>query len=233
MATASLGDLVLATKAEAGHALSASQGLNALDTIKHIIKRTEYELWTAFTWPELIKRWDIQVVPGMTEYLYPAELQFDQIRQAFWAPRNAVTWSPVEYGIPEDGHLPYEVAPVTGAAVQFWETKAGNPPLIRVWPQPSRDGYFRIKGMTPLNTMCDDCDHCTLDPVAITLFAATELLQRAKSADAPSKEQKAQRHLTKLLGNKVSAKNKVSTFGAQRSTEFNSGFRPGQLYVPR
>ena len=35
----------------------------------------------------------------------------------------------------------------------------------------------------------------------------------AKPEDAATKMQKAQRHITKVLGNKINAKNKVSTLG--------------------
>lgn len=232
MSVKSLGQLVIDLRAEAGHALTASQGLNAVETLKHIIRRTEEELWTAFQWPQLAKRWDIQIIPGMTEYLYPAELQFEQIRAAYWVQRNSRVWMPVEYGIPEDALLPYDTPAITGTAVQFWETVASDPPLIRIWPQPVNDGYMRIKGMAPLKTMCDDCDHCTLDATVIILFAAEELLTRAKSADAQAKGQKAQRHLRMLLGNQTSAKMKISTMGATRHSMPNHGMRPYFDYIP-
>ena len=37
--------------------------------------------------------------------------------------------------------------------------------------------------------------------------------EATKAEDAANKVQKAQRHLTKLLGNQVSAKNKISVYG--------------------
>lgn len=216
MAVTTLSNLISAVRAEAGHALTVSQGKNAEDTIAHLIRRTEYELWTAFDWPQLTVRWDIAVEPGMVEYLYPAQLQFDQIREAFFALKNSQRWLPVEYGIPEEALAPYNKSSVSGPTIQIWENIAGDPDKIRIWPTPTQEGFLRLKGMKQLNQMCELTDCCTLDPTLLSLFVSAELLARAKAEDAANKLQKAQRHLQKLLANKISAKNKVSVMGGAR-----------------
>lgn len=230
MATATLSRLVNLVRAEAGHALSASQGLNALDTIKHLIRRTEEELWTAFYWPTLTVRWDVSVQVDQFEYLYPAELQFDQIRQIFWAPVGGKYWTPLEFGIKEEMISPYGGSIEKGPTLLHWDVGTSED-RIRVWPTPAQTGFIRIKGMKPLNPMCEDDDCCTLDPTLISLFVSAELLSRAKAADAGDKMQKAQRHLQKLLGNKVGAKVKVSTFGVDRMPGVRT-LRPGIDYIP-
>jgi hypothetical protein len=232
MAVKTLGELVTDVRAEAGHALTASQGLNAVETLKHILRRTQEELWVAFQWPQLQIRADLQIVAGQTEYAYPAELQFEQIRAVYYAQPKSHTWLPVQYGIPEDAILPEGIAAQKGTTIEFWETTAHEPPRIRIWPEPVNPGYMRLKGMKPLKEMVDTDDYCTLDATAITLFAAEELLIRAKAADAQAKGDKAQRHLKRLLGNQTSAKMKITTFGAQRSDQYNHGLRPGLDYIP-
>jgi hypothetical protein len=212
MTTVTLGTLVKMVRAEAGHALTPSQGLNTVDTLKHLIKRTEEELWTAFQWPTLTVRWDTSVQVGQTEYMYPAELQFDQIREVLWTPDDGQRWSVVEFGIPEEAHQVYGTTAAHGTTIKYWETQTEE--FLRIWPVPTQKGFIRLKGMKPLNSMCSDDDCCTLDATIITLFVAAELLTRAKADDAKDKLQKAQRHLQKTLANKVSAKHKVSTFGA-------------------
>jgi hypothetical protein len=206
-------------RAEAGHSLAVAQGVNTVDTLKYILRRTQEELWTAFIWPEMTLRDDRALTPGTFLYDYSVNLQFDAIREAYSAPASATgKWTPVAYGISEE-----KIVPVTGVnseqsdPVLCWEA-AGAPGAaaakFRIWPTPKTATYLRFKGNRELNAFVADADKCTLDATCIILFAASELLARSKAEDAANKLQKAQRHLTKLLGNQVSAKNKVSTFGA-------------------
>jgi translation initiation factor 2B subunit (eIF-2B alpha/beta/delta family) len=238
MPVATLATLVTAVRAEAGHALTPSQGLNTLETLKHIIRRTEYELWTAISWPTLVTRWDLKILPGQVEYQYPADMQYEQIRHVYWAQETSTQWHPVEFGIPEDAIMQYgEASKVqTGCTIQVWDTyynTDAQEERLRVWPTPTVEGTLRLKGQRALNCLVDDADCCTLDPTLITLFASAELLQRSKAEDAQGKMQKAQRHLTKLLANRVSNKQKISTFGSSRGAR--SAFhrlRPGIEYIP-
>jgi hypothetical protein len=229
MATKTLSQLVTDVRAEAGHALAAYQGLNALESLKHEIRRTQEELWTAFQWPTLKMRVDIPLHDGQYLYAYPTDMQFDQIRKVYYAPENGTAFYEVQYGIPETCILPGGDNSTRGVHAQFWED--GNPDSVfRIWPTPSNHGTIRLTGMRPLAPLVDDDDRCTLDATCITLFAAKELLLRAKASDAESKAQKAQRHLLKLLADKVSAKNKVSLFGAGRP--YDRGPRPYIDYIP-
>lgn len=210
MATETLSALVREVRAEAGHALSVSQGLNTVETLKHLIRRTEKELWVSFDWPTLVIRRDIDVAVNQVLYSYPSDMAFDQIRHVYWGSKTNTSWHEVEYGIPEDGIV---LDGTTGTTIQFWDTYDG---MIRFWPIPSMEGVVRLKGMKPLNALVNDDDYCTLDPTLLTLLVSAELLTRAKAEDAQAKTQKAQRHLQKLLANKTSRKAKVSTFGASR-----------------
>lgn len=227
MAVATLSNLVTAVRAEAGHALTATQGLNGVETLKYIIQRTEYELWTAFQWPTLEIMEDIPAQVGQFEYAYPTDMGFDQIRQVLWAAEHSSSWATVDHGIPHECIAPGGGNSTTGPSAHYWKTEGDT--HFRIWPTPSAKGFIRLVGMTPLTPLVDDDDYCTLDPTLITLFVAAELLTRAKAMDAQAKDQKAQRHLKELLGNKISAKNKVSTMGATRRP--TQGLRFGIDYV--
>lgn len=234
MTTATLSELVRDVRAEAGHALTVSQGLNTIDTIKHLIRRTEKELWTAFDWPQLVLRSDIIAQSGQVNYAYPVDIGFDQIRHVYWEPQNGSHWSEIEFGIPEDG-IPTSGSSSgpTGSALQFWDTyisSSTSTPMMRFWPTPSQGGTIRVKGLKHLNPLIDDSDFCTLDPTLITLLVSSELLTRSKAEDAQAKTQKAQRHLQKLLANKISKKQKVTTFGANRG--FSKRLTPYIDYIP-
>lgn len=229
MATSTLGNLVTAVRAECGHALTATQGVNALETIKYLIERTQYELWTSFQWPQLIIRRDILTDIGQHAYQYPAEIDYDQVREMWYYPVNSTRGFKIEFGVPEECITVDNANTREGPTPMYWDVYDEN--RFRVWPTSSEQGTIKVKGMRHLNPLVDNTDYCTLDPTLIVLRVAEELLTRAKSADAQSKGQAFQRHLQKLLGNKVSAKMKVSTFGAIRHPTSHN-YRPGIDYIP-
>jgi hypothetical protein len=199
-------------RAECGHSLSAAQGTNQVDTLKYLLARTQEELWTAFTWPELVTRANVPLNAGQYLYDFPATMPFDQIRESYTAQPSSNEWIPLDYGIGEDLIKPDGSNVWQADPVQIWDIESAA--QFRVSPTPAvSGGYVRFKGNKPLDPFQADADYSTLDDNVIVLFAAADLLARAKAEDAPSKQQKAQRHLSKLLANRVSAKQKVSTVG--------------------
>jgi hypothetical protein len=206
--TQTLSEMLSNLRAEAGHSTSVAQGVNSEQTLKYIIKRTQEELWTAFTWPELMLRDDRPLTPGTYSYAYGTTLKFDMIREAYTITGSGQQWLPLTYGISEGRVLAGGANSESADPVRCWEASGGL--SYRVWPTPITGGYIRFKGNKELVPLVANQDSSTLDATLIILFAASELLARAKA----NKLQKAQRHLNKLLGNQVSAKNKVSTFGS-------------------
>jgi hypothetical protein len=219
--TQTLQEMVANLRAEAGHSLSVAQGVNTEATLKYLLKRTQEELWTAFVWPELMIRDDRPLSPGAFLYTYGVNLKFDAIREAWSVAANGTNWSPVGYGIGEDKLVPVSnINSARSDPVQLWESAGAQ---FRVWPTPDSASFLRFKGNRELDPFVSTTDSCTIDATCIILFAASELLARSKAEDAANKLQKAQRHLTKLLGNQVSGKNKVSTYGTYAP---NGGTRP-------
>jgi len=210
--TQQLQEMVANLRAEAGHSLAVAQGTNTEATLKYVLKRTQEELWTAFSWPELMLRDDRPMSAGLTTYDYGTSLKFDAIREAYAAQPNSQHWVTVGYGISEHLLVPGTGANTTTAdPVARWEASGEK---FRVWPTPLSGGWLRFKGNRELDQFVSNTDQSTLDATCIILFAASELLARSKAEDAANKLQKAQRHLLKLLGNQVSAKNKVSLYGS-------------------
>jgi len=210
--TQTLLEMVNNLRAEAGHSLATAQGVNAEATLKYLLKRTQEELWQAFSWPEMAIRDDRILSPGVFIYDYGLSLKFDAIREAWSSSDSSSQWEPVGYGISEDKLSPGTALNTSRSdPVKVWE--AANT-QFRVWPTPDTAAYLRFKGNRELQPLIANGDSCTLDATVIILFAASELLARSKAEDAPNKLQKAQRHLNKLLGNQISGKNKMSTYGS-------------------
>lgn len=216
MPTAQLSVMVKNLRAEAGHALSVAQGVNQYETLKYLLARTQEELWTAFVWPDLVVRADTPMVAGQYLYSFPISpnaMSYDMVREAWSSQGNSTNWSPIAYGIDEDFIVPGTGENTQrGDGVSAWDVN--GPTQFRVYPTPETNaGWVRFKGNQALAAFTADADMSTLDATVIVLMAAAEILARAKAEDATGKMQKAQRHLQKLLGNKISAKNKITTLG--------------------
>lgn len=220
--------MVTMVREECGHAISASQGVNALETIKYMIARTQYELWTAFQFPDLTLRVELPAQTGQFIYAYPDELGYDQIRDVYWLHKNSSVMHTMSFGVPEHCIAAGGGNSSTGPNAELWDVK--DEKHFRIWPTPTSEAVIRLKGMKKLLPLVDDDDLVTLDTTLIALMVSAEMLSRAKASDAEIKSQKAQRHLKEILGNKTSAKTRVSTFGAQRQMSFNL-MRPGIDYI--
>jgi hypothetical protein len=214
MAVDTLTNLVEAVRAEAGHALSPSQGLNSEATLKKLIISIEKQLWTAFTWPTLMILAQMPVQKDQYRVAYDAQMPYDQIREAYWCAAGTDHFIKMDYGFDVNCIKVDGTNSTTSQTVQLWQDDGSDDTLFRIWPTPATAGFVRFRGMRPLNKMVNDDDLCTLDPTLISLRVAGELLTRAKAEDAQTKMQSFQRHAQKLLANKVSDKHKISTFGS-------------------
>jgi hypothetical protein len=208
--TDTLANIVRAIRAEAGHSLSTTQGTNLVDTLKYLAQRTQIELWTAYQWPTLQFRSDNPVTAGLRIYTFASGMSFEQVRSA-WTAVTATDsfWRPLGYGVDETLNRLQ-----VGDPPQRWD--ASGDTQFGIWPNPTTSNYtVRFVGQRQLTVFLNDTDMSTLDATAITLFTAAELLARAKSEDAPTKLNKAQKYLLNLLGNSVSAKRRVSTLASR------------------
>lgn len=231
MPTALLSVMVKNLRAEAGHALGVAQGVNNYETLKYLLGRTQEELWTAYTWPDLVLRADVVMAAGQYVYPFPATLSFDAIRETWTADAGSANWSEVSYGIDEDMIKGGTLLNTSRAdPVQAWDVESAT--TFRVYPTPDAGGnWVRFKGQKALAPFTDDAHPSTLDATCIVLFTAADILARAKAEDAATKLAKAQRYVQRLLGNKISAKNKVSSLGggapSMRLRNSNLAFGPG------
>jgi hypothetical protein len=221
-----LANCLYALRAETGNSLSVSQGQNVIDTYRYLLKRTQIELWTSYWWPTLRIRGGVAMVPGQYIYDYPSGFSFDQVREAWAGASTSI--APIAYGIGEDligtGGVNYQ----SGDPPQAWMAEGEQ---FRVWPTPLSANVYGVRfiGMQAVTPWASDDILSTLDGTAIILFTAAEILARAKAEDAGIKLKKAQTYLNSLLGNAVSAKRKVSTFGAFAQMRAPT---PGLDYIP-
>jgi hypothetical protein len=230
--TATLAQLVIMVRGEAGHSLSAAQGQNTIDTIKALIARTQVELWTSYQWPTLKIRADTPTSQGACLYNFPNGFSFEQVREVWTAQSNSYNWTPVSYGISENCIAPGGTSSQSGDPVQLWDVEGDS--QFRIWPTPSTSNYFvRMIGMSVYTPLLADTDVSSIDATAISLFVAAELLARAKAEDAPMKLQKAQKYVLALMGNSISAKRRVSTLATGAPINRGARATPYVDYIPQ
>ena len=230
--TATLAQLVISVRAEAGHSLSAAQGQNTIDTIKALIARTQIELWTAYQWPTLRTRSDTPMAAGQYLYAFPAGASYEQVREAWTSQNHSVNWTPVNYGIEENMIAPGGGNSQSGDMPQFWRVSGDT--QFRVFPTPVSANYtLRFVIQRALTPLLADTDVSTLDATAISLFTAAELLARAKAEDAAMKLTKAQKYTLALMGNSISAKRRVSTMATGSPINRGAQATPYIDYIPQ
>lgn len=194
----SFGQIISATRIEAGMDPDPALSNNILPLIKAIINREYARLYEDFDWPFLRVSRDITVQAGQRYYDLPNDMDLDRIERVdyFWGEK----WFPLDRGINPDHYNTYNSDIDVRSEPMFrWDIKwTGSEAQIEAWPVPVTNGrVFRLTGIRKAVEMIADADLCDLDDQMIILFAASELLARKQSPDAGTKQQKAvQRYQT-------------------------------------
>jgi len=204
-----LSALVDQLRAEIGASTNVAMGVNSLPMLKQLLNRVQQQLWEAFDWPFAFIERDEQMVANQRYYTFDAEIDFGRITSAHV--KYSSSWRPLEYGI---GVEQYNSSDPSEGDMQDpptrWRHYEGN--QFEVWPMPSsNDCVVRFKAIKKCPLMSNDADVALLDDNLIVMYAAAELLARAKSDDAQAKSTVAERLFQKLKGQGI--KTDVFTLG--------------------
>ena len=219
-----LQQLVQDLRAEAGHSLNAAHGLNQVDTLKHLLRRTQEELWITYDWPDRMIYREVDITAGNRFVKYPQDMPFNQVNR-LWAV-TGTQYLPMDYQItPELLSIYNPLAGHRGWPARRWQHNVDDPTEFEIWPPPNQNGRIRMFGQKSLQPLLADTDTCTVDGVSLVMFAAAEVLARQKQEDAQIKLQKAQSFTRKLLSQQGSAKKKPFVLGG--------GINPNELGTGR
>jgi hypothetical protein len=210
-----LSALVDALRAEIGASTNVAMGVNTLPALKQTLNRTQQLLWESFDWPFAFIERDEPMLNGQRYYTFDNDIDFGRIVSAHI--KYSSSWRPLIYGIGPDQYNSSDPAdgdkedPVTN-----WRHYEGN--QFEVWPMPDSDEcVLRFKAIKKLPKMVNDSDVALLDDNLIVLFAAAELLAKAKSDDATAKQQAALQLAIKLKGQGI--KNDIFVLGGEPAQE--------------
>lgn len=226
----SLNQLIEDLKAEAGISLNAAHNLSQRTPQVYLLNRVQRELYEAHDWPDFKVTRDVNLFTDQRYYDMPTDMDYDGVNDAY--ARYGNQWSKLAYGIePEDMSIYNTDDGFKTYPPLKWASYPDETRQFEVWPIPSEDGVIRFRGTKTLTKMVDNADLCELDATLIVLFAASEILAKAKAEDAPLKLQKAQAMFTRLKAKKGSNKRGVSILGGG-DTGLGRGPRVGIDFIP-
>jgi hypothetical protein len=195
MRTKTLDEMVVMLRAECGESTNASMGINSVEGLQQVIRRTQETLYDEFDWPQLVIDTDESLLPSQNTYTMNDAIDPMRIFKV-WV-KDSGTWVEMEYGItpvdyngsdPEEGES--ETVPTK------WQFRDEN--QFEVWPVPGIAGTMRFRHIRTLKPLLAGTDRSTLDANLIVLFCAAERLATKKDQSAPIKLQAAQRKLASI-----------------------------------
>jgi hypothetical protein len=225
-----LTKLVKDLRAECGHSLAVAQGQANEETLRYLLARQQEELYYGYEWPFLKTERTLMTQAGQRYYDYPEDIPFDRVTQVWCHTQGVTDWRLLPKGINPGLFLSYDSeAGISSWPVQRWDHNADTVQM-EFWPIPSQNnGEVRISGMKPLAPLLESDDICTLDSTLIVLFTSVEVLGRTSPQEGEVKNQKAQRHLQRVLGSQGSRKRAWTSLSGRSSTAPT----PGLDYIPR
>lgn len=207
MTPLTLQQAVLDLRAECGHSLSGSHGVNSVETLRYLLRRVQRELYQAHDWPQLRVEYTATLSAG-DRFLATSGIGGGvdlTLVNDVWL-LDSATWRQLDYGI-DPSH--YNITAVgTQGLPQRWRVDHAvtSTPRFEFWPTPQATYSLRVITQRALAAFVSDSDTSTLDGTLLVMFAAAEVLARQKSENAGLTLQKAQAYLRSLLRNAGSNK---------------------------
>jgi hypothetical protein len=191
--------LVSMFRDEVGMSSNVGQGVNVIESIKGLLRRTQNRLYEDNDWPFMVKDVSEALVTDGRYYTFDATINFDRIIKA--DVKYSDSWRPLQYGIGVEQYNAQDSDDgVTNDPALCWQHYGVN--QYEVWPVPaSNDQTIRFRAYRKLSALVADSDTADLDDNLIVLYAAAEWCLKNGSADAEAKQAAAQNHYKNLKGN--------------------------------
>lgn len=188
-----LSQLLNQLQAEAGMSVLPSSSVSSRDHRVQLLNRVQARLYAAFDWDFAFIKRDMDVIAGERRVGQPADVEFDRTSYCALATFGRNDWRELAYGINEANYR--QVAEGEQGEPLAWAPSEG---WVELWPTPDNHYTLRFRGYRTLPLMVDTDDRALLDDTLIVLFAASELMKRAKLPDWEDKLREAQLHFNRL-----------------------------------
>jgi len=210
-----LNEVVEITRHEAGLSSNTSRGIDRLDQIKQMIRRTYTMLCEEYDWTHLDTSKESsfsrkQLQAGQSTYNLPTSMNPQRITGA-WVKWGSV-WTPLNYGISYDNFTASNPdADQRSDPITNWAFVEGD--QFEVWPVPATDGVadgnneVAFDGQRLPEQLTGDDSRMDMDDILVSLMVATEILAgNEQDKAAQLKAQAAASRLERLRANMGSQK---------------------------
>lgn len=198
-----LDEMVTMLRAECGESTNASMGINSVEGLYQLIRRTQDLLFDEFDFGSMTVDSDEAIVSGENIYTFNDNVDSERITNVWVNTTN--TWIEIEYGI---SPIDYNYSnPETGVAESTplkWRLIPEN--QFELWPMPANPGKVRFRHHLKLIPLISGSTMGTLDANLIVLYCAAERLASKGDKAAPVKMQMAQRRLAAIRYNNSEAR---------------------------
>jgi len=197
-----LSQMIAMLREELAQASSPALGQNNRPTLARKLKRTYEVLYGRFDWEHLKIYRDKDLSAGARYYAFPTDLEFERVNKV--EVLHSGQWIPVCYGISAEQYNIFN--PDRGERsdpVERWQAYEDD--QFEVWPLPaagagSADGKLRFWGVKKFAPLVAESDRALLDDNMVVLYAAAEILAKAKAQDAQAKLAQANTLYDQLTG---------------------------------
>lgn len=224
-----LQDLVRMLRAEVGHSTKVSVGVDNLDGLVQKLQRTQVMLNDDYDWPFMRTEFEVQLQAGQRYYDLPFGTggQLDMERIETVATNYSGRPTPLHRGIGFENYASFNSDNGDRASpARRWDIRRVDTAKeqIEVWPIPATNFqeiiFFQgFKKLAPLIAMSDTAD---IDDILIVLTTGSEILARAKSADAGSMQAAAAARLKQLKA-RTKGSMQIRTMGGGSDNQKNLG----------
>lgn len=224
------GGVVEQVRNETRLSSNTSRGIDHIDHIRQVVKRTYKTLAEDFDWEHLQLKRDSAVSrklmqAGSRYYNFPTAVNPTKITGA-WVKWGAV-WLPMDYGITYDDRTAFD--PDNDSRVdppRKWAYYGGD--QFEVWPLPATNGTadgsneIAFEGQKAVEDLTSDSSRLDIDDHLVVLMAATEILaSHGQKEHAQVKAGAAQARLARVRANMASQTRVCIGLGVVNSSASN------------
>lgn len=194
--------LIADLRAETGRTQDVSVGIDELENLKVVLRRTQEILYDSYEWSFLSIQRSVDLANGQRYYDFPSDLNYDRIEKV--SLKYNEVYIDIERGIgPREMNIYDSNDDERNTPTQRWDIRnTGSGEQLEVWPIPNTNvDRLYFWGTKKLGNLIQESDTADLDDRLIVLFAAAEILARQKSSDADAKFAVARERLSQLKKN--------------------------------
>lgn len=212
-----LSELLYMLRAEVGHSTSVATGVDNVPALTQKLKRAQVMLYDDYDWPFMRIKRHIELEAGERYYDMPEDMDSERIEDV-WLEFDGQIYK-VTRGIGKAEYANYNSEnDERNDPLQNWDLSRdedADTEQVEAWPIPAvNGGKLWFQGFKKLRALVQQTDRADLDDILIVLTAASEILSRAKQADATAVRDAASARLRQL---------KVRTKGAERTYTMGTG----------